>query len=95
MALKIVRFNVEGISLEKADILSGMKEDIMCCKRHAERQQHKAPWHHIAANIKSNIYGSTMLLHDKRLVENTAMKHSGTVEPIRIGEMLTRETGKE
>lgn len=70
MALKTVHFDVEGFSAKKAEMLSDMKTDIMCLQEtHGKATAPNTPGMHIAANIKSNIYGGTILLRDKRLVE--------------------------
>lgn len=62
-----------------------MKADFMCLQEtHRETTGPSIPGMHIAVNFKSNIYGSTILLCDKRLVETAAAKHHGTIELIMV-----------
>lgn len=82
-ALKIMSFNVKRDSAEQADVLSGIKADIMCLQEtQRETTTPNISNMHIAANIESSMYGSTVLVREQRQLKNTAVKHQDAMEPI-------------
>ena len=70
--MKIITFNTEGISDDKAELLSNLKPDILCLQEtHRDSKPPSIPGMHLIIHHGSRVHGSAIFARDKSIIVNS------------------------